>query len=313
MTPKQIVETFKQAFDVVGIIETARYIREAKKRNFPLPKQNYPTMVVLALAYPKRQLSHSPSHLIPSFYTFGGDYHTIMKEKIKTICEALPYPYDYGVDNHPLNERLMASLAGIGFFGKNQLIINKDYGSYIFLAYVILDTHLKQPINPPVLDDCGDCRKCIEACPTNALTDEGYIIEKCISYYNQEKIVLSKDQIKNNYQLFGCDICQVVCPKNIQKGKKVHDAFKLSGKEAVSIQDLFTMNQKSFKAKYNDMAYLWKGKTLLMRNASTLMLNHRNTDYLDLIEASLKDYQMPWYQETTQYIVNALKRIKEID
>jgi len=310
MTVKEIYNLFDDAFDLVGVIETDAYIHQAKKHHFALPNHDYPTMVVLAYAYPKRHFKHSKTHLIPSFYTFGRDYHSVMKEKILNICEKLPYAYDYGVDNHPLNERLMASLAGIGFFGKNQLIISKDHGSYIFLAYVLIDTTIKYPIIQDMIDDCGNCRKCIDACPTNALVDGGYIIEKCISYYNQEKKILSDEEIKKNYQLFGCDICQLVCPKNINKGKMVHKEFELSGKEKVSIDDLFTLNQKEFYHKYNDMAYLWKGKTLLMRNAATLMLNHHNKDYIKALEVSLTQFRMPWYQQTIKNIINQLKKIE---
>lgn len=309
MTAKEIYKMFDDAFDLVGIIETETYISQAKKHHFALPDHDYPTMVVLAYAYPKRQLKHSKTHLIPSFYTFGRDYHTLMKEKTLKICEKLPYAYDYGVDNHPLNERLMASLSGIGFFGKNQLIISKEHGSYIFLAYVLINTSIEHPITHDLIDDCGDCRKCIDACPTHALVDGDYITEKCISYYNQEKKILSDQEIKNNYQLFGCDICQLVCPKNINKGKLVHNEFELSGKEQVSINDLFTLSQKDFSQKYSDMAYLWKGKTLLMRNAATLMLNHKNTDYIDLLEASLAQFKMPWYHHTTSKIIDQLKKI----
>jgi len=307
MTANQIHNLFKNNFDVVGVIKTSDYNKIAKTLNKNISNLGYPTMVVLGFAYPKRLLKHSKTHLVPSFYTFGKDYHLVMKEKIKKVCDALPFEYDYGVDNHPLDERLAGQVSGIGFLGKNQLMINKDYGSYMFLGMVLLDTEIQQEIKYTLDDDCGDCRKCIEACPTNALTEKGYIQNKCISNYNQTKKVLSKYEIEKNYSLFGCDICQLVCPKNINKGQTIHPEFDLSGKEMVSIDDLFKLSQKEFKEKYKDMAYLWRGKTILMRNALTLLYNHINTNYNDLIKASIDQFQMPWYQDTAKFVLKKLE------
>ena len=310
MEINDVKEIFDKSFDLVGVIKTKNFIISAKSMNKEVPSADYPTMVILGYAYPKRTLNHSKTHLVPSFYTFGRDYHKLMKDKIKSICEALPYAYNYGVDNHPLDERLGAELSGIGFIGKNQLLINKDYGTYLFLGYVLLDVNLDNELPIQSIDDCGDCRKCIEACPTNALTDKGYIMENCISYFNQTKKILSLSEIKANHSLFGCDICQLVCPKNIGKGNKIHSEFNLSGKEQISIKDLFIDSQKEFNRKYHDMAYLWKGKTILMRNALTLMYNHKNTDYLDLIKASIDKYSMPWYKETASFVLDYLNNIK---
>ncbi|MFP4478821.1 MAG: epoxyqueuosine reductase [Candidatus Izemoplasmatales bacterium] len=310
MTAKEIHNLFSQEFDLVGIIRTSEYNKTANALNKNTSGLKYPTMVVLGLAYPKRLLKHSKTHLVPSFYTFGKDYHLVMKEKIQKICDTFSFKYEYGVDNHPLDERLAAQISGLGFLGKNQLIINKDYGSYMFLAMVSLDNPIHEDIKYTIDDDCGSCRKCIEACPTNALTDDGYVQNKCISNYNQTKKVLTKEEIEKNYCLFGCDICQLVCPKNINKGKIVHPGFELSGKEMVSILDLFELSQKEFNKKYSDMAYTWKGKTILMRNALTLLYNHNNTDYNDLIQESINKYPMPWYQETAKFILNKLENIK---
>ncbi|QWB99553.1 hypothetical protein KHQ88_05140 [Mycoplasmatota bacterium] len=306
MNSKDIYNLFSQDFDLVRIIQTKEYIKVAKSLNKHIPSVDYPTMVVLGFAYPKRIIKHSDTHLIPSFYTFGKDYHLVMKEKIQKICDNLNIAYDYGVDNHPLDERLAAQISGIGFLGKNQLIINKDFGSYMFLAMVLLDTSIEHEIKFQIDDDCGDCRKCIVACPSHALTDQGYIQDKCISHYNQTKKALSKEEIENNYLLFGCDICQLVCPKNINKGKLIHPEFALSGKEMVSIVDLFTLSSKEFTEKYKDMAYLWKGKTILMRNALTLLYNQKNSNYNQYIRASIDKFDMPWYKETAEFILKKL-------
>ena len=92
-------------------------------------------MVVLGLSYPRRTLKHTDTHLVPSFYTFGKDYHLVLKRRIEEVMKPLNLKYISGVDNHPHNERLAAVLSGVGYFGKNQLIINKDYGTYMFFRY----------------------------------------------------------------------------------------------------------------------------------------------------------------------------------
>ena len=306
MNAMSLKQSFESSFDLVGIIKTKRYMDEAKKMGKITPEISYPTMVVLGLAYPARHFKHTQTHLVPSFYTFGSDYHQVLKNRINEVMKNIPYRYDLGVDNHSHHERLAAVLAGIGFFGKNQLMINSKYGSYFFLGLVMIDIELEEEVILEVTDDCGTCRKCISACPTQALFDGGYDMDKCISHYNQEKRVLSDQEIAANYALFGCDICQMVCPKNIQKGIKTHPEFELSGKEMVSIVDVFTLSEKSFKKTYENMSYLWKGKTILMRNALMVMNRNQNDDYIDIIKESILKSKVVWYQDTATRILNKM-------
>jgi len=310
MTSRELRDLFLDQFDVVGIIKSETYIEEAKKMNKYHDDITYKTMVVLGLSYPKRVMKHTKTHLVPSFYTFGSDYHTVLKDRIKTVMDPLGINYTLGVDNHPYDERLAAVLAKVGYFGKNQLIINKDYGTYMFLGVVFVDITLDQEFILDIDDDCGTCRKCISACPTNALFDGGYDMYKCISFYNQEKQDLTDSQIDANYQLFGCDICQLVCPKNINKGLKTHKEFELSGKEMVSIMDLFQLSNKAFSSKYGDMSYLWKGKTILLRNALMVMLRQKETGYIHEIEQSIDDLKPSWYVSTANKVLKRLKEIK---
>lgn len=309
MNSQLLYDTFKSSFDLVGIIETSRYLEEAKKMKKDVPHVDFPTMVVLGLAYPMRILKHTKTHLVPSFYTFGSDYHKVLKERIHHVMTTLPYRYELQVDNHPHNERLAATLAGLGFFAKNQLIINEELGSYFFLGIVFIDVKLEKEFKLKVTDDCGDCQICIKSCPTHAL-DDGYDMNRCMSYYNQAKRIVTDDEMEHNYALFGCDICQRVCPKNIKKGIIIHPEFELSGKEMVSIMDLLTLSEKAFRERYDGMSFLWKGKTVLMRNALMLLFKHKNTDYLKEIEQTIIKYHTPWYKDTAHRVIDALYKIK---
>ena len=304
MDARMILSMFESSFDLVGIIRTDRYLDEAQKLGRHVPKISYPTMVVLGLAYPKRIIKHTKTHLVPSFYTFGSDYHQVLKHRIDDVMKKIDVPYQSGVDNHPHDERLAAVLAGLGFFGKNQLIINRWLGSYFFLGIVFMDVVLTEEIRLIADDSCGTCRKCIDACPVSALSESGFDMKRCMSHYNQSKRILTDHEIDSNYALFGCDICQMVCPKNVNKGSVIHPEFELSGKEMVSIVDLFSDSERVFKTKYQNMSYLWKGKTVLMRNALLVMKKTNNQTYVDLIQASLKNNHATYYIDTATRILS---------
>jgi len=279
----QLIKALQLEFDVVGVIQTKRYLEAAKQMNKNVPDIKYETMVVLGLAYPMRIIKHTKTHLVPSFYTFGMNYHTVLKNRIIKVMEQFNLP--------------------------NQLIINKDFGTYLFLGVIFIDLNLEHELILEIDDDCGTCRKCIDACPVNALFEDGsYDMLSCMSHYNQTKRVLTDTEIDANYSLFGCDICQMVCPKNVRKGIKIHKEFELTGKEMVSIVDLFTQSEKEFKSKYDDMSYLWKGKTLLMRNALLVMQKQTNRNYIELIEKSIDENKPIWYKETANKILIRLKK-----
>lgn len=152
-------------------------------------------------------------------YAYGKDYHFVVKDKLKTFLQLLQK--DIGdiagrvfVDSAPVMERSWAAKSGIGWIGKHSLLINKDQGSFFFLAELILDLELTA--DGPVKDYCGTCTKCIDACPTEAITPYNVDGSKCISYLTIEL----KDNIPTEFKgkmenwVFGCDICQDVCPWN---------------------------------------------------------------------------------------------------
>ena len=133
MRENDIRNVFLESFDVVSVIKKDTFISALKKPIDLKPIEHYQTLVVLGLSYPKRIIKHTKTHLVPSFYTFGKDYHFVLKTRIENICHQHGFDHLAYVDNHPFDERLAATIGGLGFFGKNQLIINKTYGSYMFL------------------------------------------------------------------------------------------------------------------------------------------------------------------------------------
>ncbi|MBS1569565.1 MAG: tRNA epoxyqueuosine(34) reductase QueG [Bacteroidetes bacterium] len=193
-------------------------------RNFGLrtdPRELVPgAKSVISLAYnyytPVQQADPAAPKL--SMYAYGRDYHKVVKQRMKPLMQFItenygPVEMRCFTDSAPVLEKAWAERSGIGWRGKHSLIIRKGAGSYFFLAEIILDLELAP--DAPATDHCGTCRRCIDACPTQAIELYGINASKCISYYTIEL----KDQIPadagdfRNWA-FGCDICQQVCPWN---------------------------------------------------------------------------------------------------
>ncbi len=156
-----------------------------------------------------------------SMYAYGEDYHKVIKDKLFSIINELKVQVGdvHGrcfVDSAPVLERDWAKRSGIGWIGKHTLLLSKKRGSYFFLAELIIDLELEY--DNATSDHCGTCTKCIDACPTDAISSQGYILDasKCISYLTIEL----KDEIPTGFKdqmkdwMYGCDICQDVCPWN---------------------------------------------------------------------------------------------------
>jgi len=171
-----------------------------------------------------------------AMYAYGKDYHKIIKKRLKQLLIKLREQFGEidgrcFVDSAPVMERQWAARSGIGWQGKNTLLINTKKGSYFFLAEIISDLELDP--DHPIKDHCGTCTKCIDACPTDAISAEGYLLDsnKCISYLTIER----KDELPEEYKdsmsnwMFGCDICQEVCPWN--RFSTPHQEPKLEAKE----------------------------------------------------------------------------------
>lgn len=171
--------------------------------------------------YPKDKLPRGNSEIKLAKYAYGEDYHFVIRDKLNEFLEILRD--EIGeidgrgfVDSAPVMERQWAQKAGLGWLGKNSLLLNREMGSFFFLAELIIDLEVT-PDTPLAKDYCGTCTACIDACPTDAIVDNGMIDgSRCISYLTIEL----KDAIPSEFKgqmenwAFGCDICQDVCPWN---------------------------------------------------------------------------------------------------
>src|SRR5690606_13307483 len=193
---------------------------------------------VISLMYnyytPKKQTDPSAPRI--SMYAYGEDYHKVIRKKLKFLFKSIREKFGdvkgrYFVDSGPVLERDWAKRAGIGWTGKNTLLIHPKAGSYFFLSEIIIDLELEP--DSPIDDHCGTCTRCINACPTDAILEDGYVLDagKCISYLTIE---LRDDTIpeafagKMENRVFGCDICQEVCPWNRFASPHEEPAFEPS-------------------------------------------------------------------------------------
>jgi epoxyqueuosine reductase len=169
--------------------------------------------------YPEKDLA-TESELKIAKYAYGEDYHFVVKDKLKILFERIQEKVGdiqgrVFVDSAPVMERAWAKKSGLGWVGKNSLLLNKESGSFYFLAEIILD--LEFEYDGPMKDYCGTCTACMDACPTDAIA-EPYVVDgsKCISYFTIELKEEIPTSVKGKFEnwIFGCDICQDVCPWN---------------------------------------------------------------------------------------------------
>lgn len=177
-------------------------------------------MSVISLAYNYYTPNKQADPLAPklSTYAYGRDYHKVVKQRLKPLMAFITEQYGQVdmrcfTDSAPVLEKAWAQRAGIGWRGKHTNVIRQGNGSYFFLCEIILDLELAP--DAPATDHCGTCRRCIDACPTEAITPYGVDGSKCISYYTIElKDAIPTDAGDFRNWAFGCDICQQVCPWN---------------------------------------------------------------------------------------------------
>lgn len=210
-------------------------------------------------------------------YASALDYHTLIKTKLMQIGTFLKsniesFRYQAYVDNGPLVDRYLAYLAGLGFYGINSHIITERYGSYVLIGYIL--TNYFFPADRPLQRTCIKCGKCVKACPGQSIIGDFKINPRtCRSYLTQKKGELTPDEIsilKTTKLVFGCDICQDVCPHN-QNIEFTHlDEYRENLLYRIDRQDIAGLSNRDFRTRYGNRAFSWRGKNQLIKNFSYL-------------------------------------------
>lgn len=212
--------------------------------------------------YPEKDLAkENPETYKIAKYAYGEDYHQVIKDKLKLFLERIREEVGHVegrafVDSAPVHERAWAKKSGLGWIGKNSLLLNRSMGSFFFLAELIIDLELDY--DGPIKDYCGTCTACMDACPTNAIP-EPYVVDgsKCISYFTIELKEEIPTSVKGKFEnwIFGCDICQDVCPWNsFSKPHKEARFIPPDALENMSQQDWSEITEEVFQKLFKKSA-----------------------------------------------------------
>lgn len=264
-----------------------------KERIYPeLIFENPRSIISIALAYPTKMDDPPPrvkGERRGEFAraSWGTDYHDILRDKMDQLIAYIrreageTVTYKPMVDTGELVDVAVAQRAGLGFIGRNGLLITEEFGSYVYLAEII--TNLNFSADTPVPFGCGDCTRCVDACPTGALLGDGRINAKqCLSYQTQTKGMMEEQfRRKMGHVIYGCDICQIVCPYNKGKNAHFHPEMEPDPESVMpKLKPLLTISNRDFKEQFGHMSGSWRGKKPLQRNAIIALGNYRDKSAL---------------------------------
>jgi len=259
--------------------------RNVEKRLDPrLLVENTKSIIVVLQNYYPRATPKDPESPAISKYAYGTDYHFVMKDKLRKLlrfisdefgpCSGRPF-----VDSAPVLERAWAKRAGLGWIGKNSNLISVEHGSFFFIGELLVDIELPYDLPKKESDHCGTCTKCIDTCPTQAIVENRVIdARKCVSY---QTIELKDDldaSLKGKFEnwIFGCDICQDVCPWNLKSTAHNEPAFQPHPKLLdLSPADWHNMDKSLFNELFKNSAVKRTKYKGLKRNLAFIQSDKR--------------------------------------
>lgn len=302
-------KNFKSGFEK-GTIEE----RTEPKKMFPQAQ----SIISIALAYPTKLKNAPPNTAgnrrgIFSRTSWGEDYHVVLRDRLEKLALFIDSKIDdfeckIMVDTGELSDRAVAERAGIGFSGKNASIITKEFGSFVYLGEMI--TNIPFVADKPVEDTCGDCRICLDACPTGALVQGGQLnANQCLSFLSQTKVSLP-DHFKQKLgtRLYGCDTCQLVCPYNKQVDFHIHEEFEPDPEVAKPLlKPMLQKSNREFSEKFGHLSGFWRGKNPLQRNAIIALAHFKDDSAVDVLKEVILEDIRPVIRETAIWALGEIQ------
>jgi len=272
------------------------------------------SVLMVAMNYkPQAEATHLPASGRVARYAWGADYHDVLRGRLKQLLawvqQEVPECRGRGVvDTAPLLERDFARRAGLGWFGKNTMLLNKRLGSYFFIGALLLDLELKpDPVHEA--SHCGSCTACLDACPTEAFVEAGVLdSRRCLSYLTIETRGAIPAEMRGHMSdwLFGCDVCQEVCPWNRKAPPGVEPAFQpRPDLEAIDLEELLGLSEEQFRRRFRGSALMRAQRRGLMCNAALILGNRGDRQMLPALRRALADPDME-IREAAQWAIEKI-------
>ena len=330
-------QAYGLGFDLVGITalgpaETAAQFEEwiangyagdmeylprgaAKRRDSRLPLAGAISAIVVGLNYGGREPSGPVAR-----YARGDDYHEVMTARLRELHKSIERRIGHAVsgkayvDTGPILERDLARRAGLGWFGKNTNLVNPQLGSFFFIGALLIDVELESDA-PFDADRCGSCTRCLDACPTNAFVDERVLdATKCISYLTIEAKGAIPMEIRESVRglVYGCDICQEVCPWNVRFSRELGEESLqsrdiVSGDSRTVARNLLSMSSEAFQTVLRRSPMKRAKQRGLARNAAIVLGNVGDPSDLPILLAS-RDNADPMVRDHIDWAIDRIER-----
>lgn len=274
-----------------------------KRLNPNLYMEDVQTIISIAFPYYHQEENVTSNGF--SIYTKRRDYHQVVGaylNQIKRYIQQLGGKAECFVDSNGLPERYIAYLAGNGIIGRNNMLITKKYGSYVFLGEILTDLAIECEDKGSfeamkAYEGCGDCKRCLKTCPTKSIHEEGCNPNICLSYITQKKHITDDEISLLKGNIFGCDFCQLKCPYNEEIETNVLEDFATLPYMNEAAHRYAQMDNGYFKEKMSQTSCGWRGKNVIRRNA--------------LIHMAYKGEDIAYLKCDSPYINDYIERLKE--
>jgi epoxyqueuosine reductase len=337
LEPRIKAQAYGLGFDLVGIARTGpattamefqRWIQAGyagemhyldrgadKRADTRRPLDGARSAVVVAMDYGGREPSGPVAR-----YARGDDYHDVMESRLRSLHACIdawvgrPVRGKAYVDTGPVLERDLARRAGLGWFGKNTMLINPTVGSFFFIGVLLLELDLT-PDAPFEAERCGTCTRCLEACPTEALLEPGVLdARRCISYLTIELKGAIPPELRAGIgdRLYGCDVCQDVCPWNAKFATRLSDDSPYLARDALGTNDARTLARAVLGMSPDDFTVAFKGSPMkraklrgLKRNAAVVLGNVGTDEDTGVLTRALDDAE-PLVREHARWALETI-------